>query len=789
MRNLYKRPLVLFAIAHIAGIIIGNYTSSFAFAAAFLILIAAFFYAVYDRLGTKKYISIGILVFYALGAFQFLCVESINNGKFAQYASEYVRVRGYIASEPDLKESKVSYIVKVEEIGFNDDFSGVKGKILLSSALDKNTIALEYGGEVVFDGQLNLPKGVRNPGGFDYRRYLAQKGVSAVVFAMGGDIRKGSGNKSSILADAGRVVRKRIVNVIENSMPVQQSGLLNGILIGYREGLTEEVQKAFSDAGLTHIMAVSGANIAFMMAPLLFLFKKLHIKHNISYSLVIAFLVFFVYITGFEPSVLRAVIMGIVILLGRMLMREPDIYSSLAFSSIVLLVYSPYMLFNIGFQLSFAATLSLVLLNKSVRKLLCLKFIHPKVVDILSATISAQLGVLPITLFYFNKLSIISVLTNLLVVPLIEVITVLGMAMAVLGQISLLLSQILGYLNCLLLSFVLYVTKLASEIPFATIRTVTPSLIAVLAYYFMLGFLVLYYPGRKNSKTLRYAAAFIVLTTLIVFTIELLPGKLEVVFLDVGEGDSAFIRTSCGKTVLIDGGGSTNPTVKSKIGDSVLIPFLLDSGVSSIDLIIATHGHTDHIQGLFPVLQQFKVDNLVIPSLEDEKDFLGLLTEASTRKVKLTHCSRGETINLDAGTKIEVLNPPADYNPGDSNLNNTSIVLKLVYKETGILFTGDAEVEEEAHMIDDKTFLEADILKVAHHGSDTSTCMEFLEQVNPKAAVISVGKNNFGHPSQDVLNRLAEAGVKVFRTDEAGAVIVRSNGRRISISRTVGVGR
>jgi competence protein ComEC len=271
----------------------------------------------------------------------------------------------------------------------------------------------------------------------------------------------------------------------------------------------------------------------------------------------------------------------------------------------------------------------------------------------------------------------------------------------------------------------------------------------------------------------------------VIFTIGFLPGKLEVAFLDVGEGDSTFIRTYSGKTILIDGGGSTNPTIRSKIGMSVIIPFLLDSGVNSIDLVIATHGHTDHIQGLLPVLEQFKVDNLVVPSLEDEKEFKELLCAAGTRKVKVARCSKGDMISLDDKTKIEVLNPPACYNPGSSSINNTSIVLRFLYKETSILFTGDAEVGEETSMMEDKTLLDADILKVAHHGSDTSTCMHFLEKVSPKAAIISVGKNNFGHPSQDVLNRLADAGVQAFRTDEAGAVILRSNGRNISIRKTV----
>ena len=210
------------------------------------------------------------------------------------------------------------------------------------------------------------------------------------------------------------------------------------------------------------------------MLPLIFIFKKLRVRHNIAGILTIAFLIMYTYITGFEPSVLRAVIMGIVMLLGKILMRETDVFTTISFSALLLLIYSPYMLFNIGFQLSFAATLSLVLLYKRIKQLLSFKFLPGAVADVLSATIAAQVGVLPITLYYFNKLSVISLLSNLLVVPLIEIITILGMIMAVLGQISIVFSQLLGFVNCFPLSFVLYVTRISASLPFATVRLATP---------------------------------------------------------------------------------------------------------------------------------------------------------------------------------------------------------------------------------------------------------------------------------------------------------------------------
>lgn len=790
MDIIIKRPLVLLALSLITGITVASTSGSLFMSAAFLIFLGVCMHLVQKAAKYSIYILIGILVFYSLGAFEFLCLDMINAGRFEDYSGEQIAVRGFIASEPEIKENRVSYVVNVNEIRSNKDFVKKNGKLLLTSAMNSSRL-LDYGREVEFAGRLELPKGVRNPGGFDYRRYLSQKGVSAVVFAMDYNINAGKDRSASFLINTGRMLRLKIVGVIEKSLPRQQAGLLNGILIGYRDGLTEEVKDAFSDAGLTHIMAVSGANVAFLVLPLVFIFKKLRIRQNISCILTIAFLVLFVYITGFEPSVLRAVLMGIIILLGKILMRESDVYSAVALAAIILLLCSPYMLFSIGFQLSFAATLSLVMLNKRIKELLSFKYLPAAAKDVLAATLAAQLGVLPVTVYYFNKLSVISLISNLLVVPLIEIITILGMAMAVFGQLCIIFSQLLGYVNCLLLSFVLFVTKVSSEIPFATIRLVTPSIIMVVIYYSAVWFLLWYAPRRKIKVKLRYIAAAVLMAATLMFASFLIPGKLEVTFIDVGEGDSALISTYSGQKVLIDGGGSTNPQVLSAVGESVVIPFLLDKGISQLDAVIASHGHTDHIQGLLPVLEQFKVKNLIIPYVQNDKEFTSLLKAAGEKSVKIRRCSGGDIIILDRKTVFQVMNPKKEFCvdnscEDNSSLNNTSLVLKLIYGETEVLFTGDAETEIEEELLKRNAPLKSDVIKISHHGSDTSTSIKFLDSVCPDAAVISVGKNNFGHPSPVVLQRLEEKGIMLFRTDECGAVVLTSNGKSIRIGRTVG---
>jgi competence protein ComEC len=754
-----------------------------------LLLSAGFFAAGFLRKG-RLFLSIGMLGFFVLGSGEFIAADRLQDGRFGAFDGQEVAVCGHIASEPEIKGERVTYVVKVGSIRKGYDGKPVKtgGKLLFSTIRGGDNAVLDYGREIEFEGTLYLPQTVRNPGGFDYRRYLMQKGVGASVFAYPYAIERKDGNRGNFFVRLGLDIRKRVIHVIERSLPTQQAGLLNGMLIGYREGLPEEVQEAFSNSGLTHIMAVSGANVAFLILPLNFLLKLVRVKRTVANLLIIGFLILFVFVTGFEPSVLRAVIMAIILLVSAILYREPDTYAAIALSCIVLLAVNPCMLFNIGFQLSYAATLSIVMLYRNIKKPVS-RFVKQEwIAEILGATVAAQLGVLPITLICFNKVSVIAILPNLLAVPMLELITILGSLMALLGQVSLFFSQLIGYLNCIFLSAVLYITKMASSIPFAVLKTATPSIILAIAYYIAIWFLLWYKPSKNISLKPRHAAIALSFTAVFVLSIVLQPQRLEVVFLDVGEGDSAFIRTYAGKTVLIDGGGSASPGRASAIGRSVVVPFLLDSGVSRLDAIVATHPHTDHIQGLEDVLEQIRVDRLIIPSMSDESGFAELFEIAGRKGVPVSRCSNGNVIRLDEKTRFEVVNPEKDCLVDDDTLNNASLVLKLIYGRTDILFTGDAESAAEEEMLAGGAPLDADVIKIGHHGSKTSTSAEFLEKVKPQAAVISVGHNNFGHPSQATLDLLEQTGVRLFRTDECGAVILYSNGRTIRIKRTVSQG-
>jgi competence protein ComEC len=781
-----KRPLTLLAIALVTGILTAHISNSPLFTIGliiFLILITVFLsLSLRNRL---VMLSI-ILAFYFIGAFEYFYIINSNESKYSKYMGEQVRVKGFVNSEPDIRDEKVIYIIKTKEIKCRNNVDKVSGKLLLTTLRGDNKYLYEYGEEIEVAGEINIPKGRRNPGGFDYKRYLMQSGISATIFARKENISIGSIKSINPIINYGNKIRNNIINIIYKSLPKDQAGLLSGMLIGYRKGLSKEIQEAFSDAGLMHTMAVSGAHVSFLIIPLLFIFRKLRAKKVISNVFIICILLMFLSITGFQPSVVRAVIMASLVLLGQIFWRESDVYTSISLAAIVLLICNPFNLFNVGFQLSFAATISIVMLHKSIKNIFTWKHMPSLIKDILSITISAQIGVLPITAFYFNKISLISIISNVLVTPLLQVVSILGYIMVITGQLSIGLSKLVGYLNCPLLTLILLVTKICSSFKFACIKVITPKVIFIITYYFIV-WLILKYKSLKDMKIKR-VTCFAVAVALIFMTFFLyipLRRELEVIFLDVGSGDSAFVNVGGHTTMLIDGGGYRHADENKNIGDDIIIPFLLSYGVKKIDLVIATHGHDDHVQGLIPVLKDFLVGALVIPQTSAPDEFNDLIDICIDRDIDVIRCIRGDLIGIDKKTWCTVLNPSNTLNDMKGSLNNTSLVIKLSHLDMDFLFTGDIEKEAEVDILESGMDLECEVLKVSHHGSSTSTASSFLESVKPKAAVISVGSNNFGHPSQDVIERLNNRIVKVFRTDMDGAIIAKSNGKKIKLKKMI----
>lgn len=782
-----KRPLLLFSLFLIAGIYAAHMGRTAIYITSIALMVFSLLF-VYHYRSKKIIITLsGIIVFFIAGAVEFTIVNEINSNKFIEFSGQEVRVNGFVCTEPDFKESKTVYTIKTDSVIANGNNYKVKGKLLLTVPLKDETQVFEYGMSLTINGKINIPDGKRVPKGFDYKRHLLKSGISATMYAQSNNIEIGSSRNINPLMMVGISLRKRITNTVKMCLPKEQAALLSGMLIGYTEDMSDEVANAFSDAGLSHLTAVSGMNIAFIVFPLVFLFKKMHLSQKISNIITIGILILFLFITGFSPSVARAVIMAVIILVGQLLKRETEIFTSISFALILLLIYNPYTLFDIGFQLSFAATLSLVLFYKYIKSKLDFKFLPSLVSDVLAATISAQLGVVLISAMYFNKISIISLISNLLVVPLVEVLTILGIVMVLVGQIAIIPAEFLGLVCNTFLSFILYVAKISSQIPFAVVKIATPSIPFLMIYYIAILYFFWIRPTFEIKLKPKYYALALSLILIIFSSMYFLPKDMRLVFIDVGQGDSQLVVTSSGKAMLIDGGGFASMTdLTRNMGDYTVVPFLYDYGITKLDLVVSTHGDDDHLQGLLTVFKEIKVDNLIIPYNMDLEPYRSLLELAGKQNTATRACKAGDIIKLDNDTNIKVLNPIEGIKYNKSPENNGAIVFKLNYKDVNILFTGDIEKEAEKILLDNNADLKADILKVSHHGSKTSTTEEFLNATDPKIAVISVGKNNnFGHPAESVIERLQNKSVKILRTDIHGTILMKTNGSDIKVWKTL----
>ena len=797
-----KRPIVFISVCFISGIIIAYVNPNLYF---FLIFSAIFItggYVLSKRVEANIYCLLLTYLFLLFGFIWYTYKSDLIYNKFSEFNNKNVKVYGCIDSDIQYEENKIVFILKTNSIDDGITRKNTVGKIRVTVYLqNKYTQGVKSDSvniknwtnetshcpvDVTFHcpvgGKITLPSGIRNPGSFDYRSYLAQKNISALLITNDFEAKEWLNNidtkyrKDNLLINIGRILRQKIIVTINKVLPKQQAALLNGMLIGYTQDLGKEVEDIFRDAGLSHIMAVSGANVAFIVLPILFICKKLKIPRTISNVFAGTTVLVFVCITGFDASIVRAAIMAWIVLLAQVLRRDADIYNSLGLSALIILLINPFNLFNIGFLLSFSATLGIVLFYKNIEKVIPKAI--PKIIrETAAATIAAQLGVTPVTVYFFNNFSVVSLLSNILVVPMTGIVTVLGLVMAIVGQISEVMARLIGYINCSLLSLILIITKWCSSFPWSNIKVITPTILFIIMYYLFVVFFLCYKPYKNiKLKLSSYMVLTLVVSCIYVFSI-IFNSAMEIWFIDVGQGDACLIKTPSGYTALIDGG--------ERDGEDLIIPFLFDMRVHKLDMVIATHGHKDHIYGLIDVLENFKVKTLVIPSLNDEGQFTPIIDKAKEKNIEIKRVSMGDELGLNHEVSIKAILPKNTIKVDKDNWNNNSLIVKVDYGSSSFLFTGDAEINEIEQLLDTNFKLNCDVIKVPHHGSPNGYCQELLMRVNPKAAIISVGKNNFGHPDEGVLKNYSSNNIEVLRTDLFGCIRMKVLKNRIKIFKTI----
>ncbi len=769
-----KRPLAVSAIALIWGIILADVNISHSWGIVCIIISIIVMILLYRPIkATLSRFLLLAVPFLLIGYSVHSLDKNHHVAVFKPWQGQSVTVEGVVYDEPEFIEGKTRFVLSTKAI-IGSENTTLKGERIRVTLYGEDPASVTYGSLVKVKGEIKCPEGRRNLGGFNAQKFFAAREISGTMSAPMQALTLMEGKEAFWLKDAGYKIRQGILRTLDQYLPPKEASILAGMLIGYTADMPEEMEEDFRRAGLSHVMAVSGANIAFLLLPLLWFLQRIGFSRRWSSALSFPLMLFYVFATGMEASVVRAAIMAGVTLTGMLFWRRTDIFCSLAASAILILLGNSFMLFDPGFILSFSATLSLVIFHKPLYERLPVQ-IPKSIRNTLAGTLAAQLGVIPVIAYSFNTFSLISVLSNLLVVPFTGLLTLLGALLSIIGPFFAPLGHVLGFITRYAAAIILFVTESIAKIPWSEIGIATPSLMLIGLYYFLLIYFRYGHPRMSKEISRPILAGVILLCGAIAIFTAFPSRSLRIYFADVGQGDCILIRTPQNKNIIIDGGGSIHDIKDSYAGECIVVPLLYDLNMTEIDLMVATHGHVDHIGGLKSVMDAVVVKSLVIADAPDIE--MRELTDYALEKgIPVSRVKEGEQLLREENLILTTLYPLEEKwlmpDSATTSANELSLVTRLDYGDFNALFTGDIGAETERRLLSDESMLQCDLLKIAHHGSKYSSDAGFLETVKPGVAVIPVGSNRYGHPSPDVLNRLLERGIEVFQTLEHGGVLV-----------------
>ena len=693
-----------------------------------------------------------------------------------------------------------------------------------------------YGQRLRFTGKLRPPLNYGNPGAMDYRGYLASQGISALGSARSDAVEVLPGRGGSAWGYWRARVRRSIIARIHRIWPERQAGLFDAMLIGERGYLTREWRQAFQRSGTYHILVVSGMNVGILAFVVFWALRRLRAGDVLATSLTLLLTFFYTYVTDAGAPILRATVMLGVYLVTRLLYRDRAPLNAVGVAALAILVYAPQSLYEASFQLTFLSVAAIAgigvpLLERTsepYRESLCLlstvgydqallpnqvqfrldlrlisdrlgrflgkraaRFITTKTVGAVLGTfeillISALMQValaLPM-LWYFHRASLFALPANSLVVPLTGLLMPTAVLAVALGYVAVPLARPAAILAGWALDGICGTVRLFGSIRISDVRVATPDWRLALAASVALVLAMLL--ARRRFAWSMVGVAGLVATAFWMTAAPPPPnfqhGKFELVAIDVGQGDSFLLVTPEGRTILLDSGGLIgNGHSEFDVGEDVVSPYLWSRGISRLDAVAFSHGHADHMGGMPAIIRNFRPRQLWMGAYQvPTQDLQRLLSAAEAGKVEVVPHMAGEGFDF-GGLHFAVLSPPRGWELKSRVRDDDAMVLRVTYKQNSVLMVGDAGKKIEQELM--AQGVHADVLKIGHHGSLTSTSSEFLQEVHPRYGVISVGvRNSFKHPRPEVLARLQSAKVATYRTDTMGAVSFILDGESIRVA-------
>ncbi len=724
-------------------------------------------------------------------------------------------VRGTVERAPEPSGAHTRLRLRVDGVDDGSGWATAEASALVTLRASQRIVELRdrpyfrYGDRLLLEGELDAPEPFED---FDYPAYLARQGIRTVMLFPRAEL-VGEGEGSPFYR-ALHAVRWRLARSLAASVPEPQAAMGQALLLGMRDGLPDDLVEHFRATGTAHVLAISGLHVGVLlgigMSASAWLFGRRHRLY-----LIAPFVLVWMYalLAGASPSVIRAATMGSVFLAARVLGRPGAVMPALGLAAAVMVALSPGVLWSVSFQLSFAAVAGIALLRPRLGEWTLggrdergesggpLAWLA----DAVGVSVAATLATLPLIAFYFERVSLVGILATPLVLPALPLALVLYAATALVGVAVTLPAQVIGLLSWVVGGYVAVVVGLFARLPAASVEVGRVAPFLVWGYYGALALLVsrrasgralgrvaewlravaaTVFGGMGSFGGLRvpwWASGLALAVAGLVWALALLrPGdRLEVVFLDVGQGDAAFISTPAGRQIVVDGGPGRLDMVRF-LGEH------MPPGDRTLELVVLTHPHSDHLTGLLETLERYEVGAVLERRVEYGGPGYAAWRElAAAEGALVMDAMPGQRIDMGDGAVVQVLGPPSRLLGGTtSDVDNASVVVRIGYGDVSFLLTGDMFREGEAALVASGQHVQSDVLKVGHHGSRTSSSRVFVDAVRPTVAVISAGADNqFGHPHAETLEALGrhvDPGM-VLTTFERGDVRFVTDGRELEV--------
>jgi competence protein ComEC len=824
----YSRPLAALLGALIAGILMGSGAPD-RWIWVWPVVLAGISGILYGIIRHSSIWLSPIILFAAAGYF------SIQPWVTAQLPDHHIshfitadswRISGILDAPAWTDNQRQKIDLTAETLENDHGIIPVTGKLRVT--LEGDLLDLNMGDRVRFTGKIHPLRNFENPGGFDYRRFMAFNGIYGTVFVPGTEIEKTAPHRGGFLQWVYRV-RKTVSRTLDDVGETDERAVLKALLIGERSDISERITENFSKAGVSHLLAISGLHVGIVATTAFFIFRWLlswlpfflwraWTQKGAAILSIIPVMVYGL-VSGMSPSTQRAVIMVVIFLMTFLIQKEHEPLNTLAVAAILILILHPPSLFAISFQLSFASVFAILyFLPRFWQPQADASTIPTRVKNyVLSSfwvTLSATLGVQPLVMVYFNQLSLISPVANLIMIPLVGFgVVPMGLFFAGLSQILPVASKLGLELIAAILKISLNLTDLFANLPFAAVKTITPSLLEIVCTYLLLiALMTLKKKPLSNSQMLRALSLpkkeglsagvknmlrLLSVASAIILCLDALywgyqrfyRSDFRVTALDVGQGTACLLEFPTGPVMLIDAGGFSKFSAFD-MGERVVAPLLWRKKIRSVDILILSHADSDHVNGMDYIARHFHVKAVwANTEPEDSPGYRRVMDVLQERKLLPADFKTFPRHHEIGGVRLSIVNPPPDFMEKRQtetwrDINNNSLVVHAGFGNITLLFPGDIKSGAEKEMISlygDR--LRSRVLVAPHHGSKTSNSAAFIETIKPEIVIFTTGLNNrFNFPHPSVIKRYQDMGATLLNTATHGAVQIRTDGNTLTVT-------